>query len=244
MSLACFFIHFFHGLSSNLIAHREYFCYCFGEFVWVLIMGVIFFLVQVVIVSMSGVMAPGPVTATTIAIGSRNRYAGTFIAIGHGIVEFPLIILITLGMGTIFKLDSAKVIIGLAGGGMLIFMAVQMLRSIRPMEQQQAQVKKNNPVLAGIILTAGNPYFLLWWATIGLKLATDAKGLGIWAFAAFAVVHWLCDLIWCQALSFASFKGTRLFGSRSQRIVLLICSAALFVFGLVFINSSFIILLG
>jgi threonine/homoserine/homoserine lactone efflux protein len=197
-------------------------------------MTVLIFLVQVVLISLSGVMAPGPVTATTIAIGSRNRFAGTLVSIGHGIVELPLIIIITLGMGTIFQYDSSKIVIGLAGGAMLVFMAVQIFRSIKKFDINSGQAKKDKPILAGIVLTAGNPYFLVWWATVGLKLATDAKELGIWAFAAFALVHWLCDLTWCQALSWASFKGTRLLAAGSQKVVLVICSAAMFLFGIIF----------
>jgi threonine/homoserine/homoserine lactone efflux protein len=93
-------------------------------------------------------------------------------------------------------------------------------------------------MLAGIILSAGNPYFLFWWATVGLALATTATGMGIWAFALFAVVHWLCDFIWLGALSWASFKGTGLFGPRSRRIVLIVCTVALFFFGLFFIYNA------
>jgi len=197
-------------------------------------MTVLIFLVQVVLISLSGVMAPGPVTATTIAIGSRNRFAGTLVSIGHGIVELPLIIIITLGMGTIFQYESSKIVIGLAGGAMLVFMAVQILRSIKKQRNNIEQTKRDKPILAGIVLTAGNPYFLVWWATVGLKLATDAKEFGIWGFAAFALVHWLCDLTWCQALSWASFKGTRLLGAGSQKIVLIISSAAMFLFGIIF----------
>jgi threonine/homoserine/homoserine lactone efflux protein len=196
------------------------------------------FLAKVIIISLSGVLAPGPVTATTIAIGSRNRYAGTLVSIGHGIVELPLIIIITLGMGTIFQYDSSKIVIGLAGGAMLIFMAAQILVSIKKADSTGGQAKRDKPILAGIVLTAGNPYFLVWWATVGLKLATDAKALGMWAFAAFALVHWLCDLTWCQALSWASFKGTRLLGAGSQKTVLAICSAAMFLFGINFLYDA------
>ena len=46
-------------------------------------MELLFFLVGVVGISLSGVMAPGPVTATTIVMGSRNRWAGELIAVGH-----------------------------------------------------------------------------------------------------------------------------------------------------------------
>ena len=183
-------------------------------------------------------MAPGPVTAAAIGMGSRSRYAGMLLAIGHGIVEFPLILLIVLGMGRILKLPTAQIVIGLAGGVFLLMMAVGMMKSLRSPEQQEINVAKSTPLLAGIVLSAGNPYFLFWWATVGLALATTATGMGIWAFAFFAIVHWLCDFIWLSALSLASFKGTGLFGPRSQQIVLMICAVALFFFGLFFIYNA------
>ncbi|HCO93485.1 MAG TPA: hypothetical protein DIU00_05975 [Phycisphaerales bacterium] len=189
-------------------------------------------------ISLSGVMAPGPVTATAISMGARSRYAGALIAVGHGIVEFPLMVLIVLGAGEILKLPTAQIIIGLAGGAFLLWMAVGMLSSLRSAEQQETKVAKSAPMMAGIVLSAGNPYFLFWWATVGLALATMATGIGIWAFALFAVVHWLCDFVWLTILSWASFKGTGLFGPRGQRIVLLICAVALVFFGLFFIYNA------
>lgn len=196
------------------------------------------FLLKVIGISLSGVMAPGPVTATAISMGARSRYAGALIAIGHGVVEFPLMVLIVLGAGEILKLPVAQVIIGLAGGVFLLWMAVGMLRSLRSVGQQETQVAKSTPLLAGIVLSAGNPYFLFWWATVGLALATMATGIGIWAFALFAVVHWLCDFVWLSILSWASFKGTGLFGPRGQKIVLLVCGVALVFFGLFFIYNA------
>lgn len=189
-------------------------------------------------ISLSGVMMPGPVTAAAIAMGTRNRFAGALMAVGHGIIEFPLMILIVLGVGRILKLPTAQIVIGLAGGAFLLIMAIQMLKSLRSAEKQETKVTKSAPMLAGIILSASNPYFLLWWATIGLALATTATGIGIWAFVLFAIVHWLCDLVWLSALSWASFKGSVLLGPRGMRIVLMICSAALLVFGVVFIYTA------
>ena len=200
------------------------------------------FLIEVVVISLSGVMAPGPVTAAAIGMGTRSRYTGMFIAVGHGIVEFPLMVLIVLGLGRILKLSTAQIIIGLAGGAFLLLMAIQMLKSLRAAEEQQTETTKSTPVLTGIILSASNPYFLVWWATVGLTLATTATGIGIWAFVVFAIVHWLCDLIWLSALSWASFKGSVLLGPRVMRIVLMICAIALFFFGLFFIYNAFMIL--
>jgi threonine/homoserine/homoserine lactone efflux protein len=204
-----------------------------GDFV-----SLLFFLFEVVVISLSGVMMPGPVTAAAIGMGTRSRYAGVLIAIGHGVVEFPLMILIVLGVGRILKLPIAQIVIGLAGGIFLLIMAIQMLKSLHSAEEQEVTATKKAPVLTGIILSAGNPYFLVWWATVGLALATTATGMGIWAFVVFAIVHWLCDLVWLSALSWASFKGSVLLGPRGMRIVLLICSLTLLVFGVVFIYTA------
>lgn len=201
-------------------------------------MELVFFLAKVVGISLSGVMAPGPITAAAIAMGARNRFAGALMAIGHGIVEFPLMILIILGMDTILKSTTTKIVIGFAGGVVLLFMAIQMIRSLSRTQDQEVKVTRSGPVVAGIVLSGSNPFFLIWWASVGLNLAITASGIGIWAFALFAIVHWLCDLIWLSVLSWASFKSSVLLGPRNQRIVLLICSLALFGFGLFFIYNA------
>ena len=206
-------------------------------------MALIFFLGKVFIISFSGAMQPGPVTATAITMGSRSRWAGALLAVGHGIVEFPLIVLMIIGLGTIFESNAAQIAIGFAGGAVLVLMAIQMFVSARANTNAQAKISRDRPILTGIVLSAGNPYFLVWWATVGLALATQAKGFGIWAFAVFAVVHWLVDLLWFGALSWASFKGSALLGPKSQPIVLAICSVALFGFGLYFIYNAADILL-
>jgi threonine/homoserine/homoserine lactone efflux protein len=201
-------------------------------------MELVFFLAKVVGISLSGVMAPGPITAAAIAMGARNRFAGALMAVGHGIVEFPLMILIILGMDKILNSTTTKIVIGFAGGVFLLFMAIQMIRSVSQTQDQEVKVTKSGPVVAGIVLSGTNPFFLIWWASVGLNLAITATGIGIWAFALFAIVHWLCDLIWLSLLSWASFKGSVLLGPRNQRIVLLICSLALFGFGLFFIYNA------
>jgi threonine/homoserine/homoserine lactone efflux protein len=196
------------------------------------------FLVQVLIISCSGAMQPGPVTASVIKMGARNRWAGTLLAVGHGIIEFPLMILIILGLGKYFEIPKVQIAIGLAGGIFLIVMAIQGLLSLKAKEDNQSKAFTDRPILAGIILTASNPYFLIWWATVGLALATQAKQWGIWAFGLFALAHWSVDLIWLQILSLASFKGSVLMGPRGMKIVLMVCSAALFFFGLFFIYNA------
>jgi len=192
-------------------------------------------------------MQPGPITATAITMGSRKKWAGVLLAIGHGIVEFPLMVLmmflLTIGHDKIFKSDIAQIIIGLIGGVVLLIMAVQAFTNSRTGQYTKATNCNDKPILTGIVLSVSNPYFFIWWSTVGLALATEAKGFGIWAFAIFAVVHWTVDLIWVTALSFTSFHGSVLLGPKPLRIVLMICSVALLGFGLFFIHNAASILL-
>jgi threonine/homoserine/homoserine lactone efflux protein len=196
------------------------------------------FLLEAAAISLSGVLAPGPVTAATLAAGAGRRHAGAWIAVGHGIVEFPLMLLIMAGAGVVLTAKAFRVGVGLAGGAMLLLMAGMMLLSLRRQARARGPRSSGSPIWTGVALTGGNPYFLLWWATVGLALATRAIDLGILAFALFAVVHWLCDLVWLETLSLASNKGVGLLGPRSQRAILVICSAAMAVFGVLFLVDA------
>jgi threonine/homoserine/homoserine lactone efflux protein len=199
-------------------------------------MALLLYLLEVVGISLSGVLAPGPVTAAAIGMGSRNRFAGVLMALGHGAVEFPLMILLLFGVGRLLELPSVGIVIGLAGGGFLIFMALQMFQGLRKSDDQAVRVTKGGPLAAGVLLSAGNPYFLLWWVAVGLPLITTAMTtFGLWAFGLMAVAHWSCDLLWLTALSWASFKGSVLLGPKRQRVVLAVCAAAMLGFGLYFI---------
>ena len=193
------------------------------------------FLVTTVAISLSGVMAPGPITAATLAAGTRARHAGALIALGHLVVEFPLILLLVGGVGKFLESSGTRVGIGLAGGAFLLLMGVQLLLSLRAADSAAETSTQRHPFWSGVVLTGANPYFLLWWATVGLALAGRAMELGLFALGLFAFVHWLCDLVWLEVLSLAGFKGTEAFGPRIQRVVSAVCGVLLAGFGLKFV---------
>ena len=197
------------------------------------------FVLQAVVVSLSGVLSPGAMTAAALAAGTRSRHAGFLMAVGHGVVEFPLMLLILAGIGTVFDNAGVKIVVGLAGGLMLLWMAVGMLKNPGAKAASSSAGRlAQSPIVTGIVLTAGNPLFLLWWASVGLKLALGARDLGAAAFAAFAVIHWTCDVVWLELLTLATFKGSRLLGDKSQRVILALCGLALFVIAGSFLYSA------
>ncbi|MFW6169042.1 MAG: LysE family transporter [Planctomycetota bacterium] len=193
------------------------------------------FLITAVTISLSGVMAPGPITAATLAAATRTRHAGALIALGHLVVELPLILMLVAGSGQFFQFSGTRIGIGIAGGAFLLLMGIQLLLSLRTKERAAEVAPQRHPFWSGVVLTAANPYFLVWWATVGLTLAIQAMEFGVMVLGLFALLHWLCDLGWLEFLSLLGFKGTETFGQRSQQIVSAVCGALLVGFGLKFV---------
>ncbi len=195
------------------------------------------FLGSVFILSLSGSLQPGPVTATAIMMGVRDRWAGALMSVGHGLIEFPLMLLIILGLGEILQKQPVKIAIGSVGGAVLLLMAAGMWKSAGA-QTADPPTRTGSPILAGAVLTVSNPYFLLWWATVGLKLATKASEWGRWAFVLFGLTHWLVDLIWLNILSWTSFGGSRVFSPKIQQRVLQFCALAISGFGVYFLIDA------
>ncbi len=195
------------------------------------------FLLEAVLISLSGVIAPGPVTAVTISKGTKSPHAGAMIALGHGIVEIPLMILILYGFGDILKITYIKAIISLLGGLFLLKIGLDLVKGIK-----QAKIDSSDgpssPLRAGIILTLANPYFLVWMATIGSILIFRSYAFGLLGFIIFMIAHWSCDFLWLYFLSALSFKGGQFFGKKLQQVLFLICGVFLLFFSGKFIYDA------
>lgn len=196
------------------------------------------FLFGAAVISLSGVMAPGPITAATLAAGVRRRHAGMLVALGHGVIEFPLMALLVLGLGALFKNDGFRISVGLLGGMVLVLLAVLTFMDLSKRNGNESPAPAANPLWSGIVLSAGNPYFLLWWATVGLGLLTTAQTFGLLGVVLLGIVHWLCDLFWLEVLSFGSFNGSRWFGQKAQTTIIIVCGSAMGIFGVLFAVSA------
>ncbi len=196
------------------------------------------FLLSAVGISLSGVMMPGPVTAAAITKGYRDRNAGALIAVGHAVIEIPLIALIYLGFAHYFTSPEVKKVVGIVGGLMLVFMGVVLFRAMRKAIGERADLPYNS-ITAGIIMTGANPYFFLWWATVGAALIASAISFGILGLVLFGLIHWTCDLGWYQTISVSVFKSRHLWSAKVQKIVFGICALILIGFGVWFFISAF-----
>ncbi len=187
------------------------------------------FLFEAVLISLSGGMAPGPMTTMAVGKGSESPHAGALVAAGHAVVEIPVMVAVFYGTGRLLDLPHVQAVIALVGGVFLLVMGTGMIRGAK--KEVSATTHRTPAVLAGVLVSVGNPYFLVWWATVGAALIMRSVRYGLLGFVSFALLHSLCDLLWSWFLSALSFKGRQFFGQRFQRWIFVACGVLLLFFG-------------
>jgi threonine/homoserine/homoserine lactone efflux protein len=205
---------------------------------------------QVVFTSASGVISPGPLFFANLVYGSKQGiYSGIKMALGHTIVELPLIIILASGLSTFSSITTSNLVsklISLSGGiVILVFSAVQIVAFLKKKNREKKNIyfntdNKKDPFIIGSILSALNPFFILWWLTAGLKLISDS--LDLYGFAMGIVVvfsfHIWMDYSWLAVTAHLISRGTLIFRSKYYPILLLALNAALIYYGISFIVTG------
>jgi len=200
------------------------------------------FMLKAALISLSGVLSPGPITAVTVSKGTEHPLTGLYVAIGHAIVELPLMILIAVGLDKYLQINWVRVAIGVLGGLFLFKMGFGLLKNIF-----STKIGYDNfnytPIQAGVILSISNPYFLIWWTTVGVMLLSGAYQFGMVGVILFMLIHLGCDFLWYIFLSSLTFKGGQFFGQRLQQILFTICGLFLLFFSGKFLYDAINIVL-
>ncbi len=195
------------------------------------------FALIVIIISASGVMSPGPLFAANITHGLKNgTKAGIKIAIGHSLVEFPLVILLGIGILSMEVFPEFRTIISILGAITLFVFSFLQIKTILNKNKKISTKLKQGPIITGILLSGLNPFFIIWWLTIGLKLISDA--MAIWAFAGILIVfvlHIWMDFVWLGATAFLISKSKKIISNTNYKIIVLALSAILIYFGITFL---------
>ncbi len=192
---------------------------------------------SVIVISFSGVMMPGPMFAVTLAKSYRSPLAGTQMSFGHAVIEVPLILLIYFGFAQFFQNTLVQLVLSMVGGGMIVWLGISLFRA-RADVVEKGKDLPYSAFMAGVLTTGLNPFFLLWWATIGSLLIMRFIAFGAIGLAVFIVVHWLCDFIWLTFVSVTVYKTRSLWGRRFQEWLFSGCSLLLVGFGIWFIVSG------
>jgi threonine/homoserine/homoserine lactone efflux protein len=189
----------------------------------------------VIVTSLSGVMAPGPMFTMTITKSMKSPWAGALVSLGHAVIEVPLILLVYFGLREFFQNEIFRLVLSVLGGGMIIWMGYDLYRSRRKIAGEGKDTRYN-AFTAGILMSGLNPFFLFWWATVGLALLSKFfDAVGVWGLPLFIIVHWLCDLVWLSLVSYTIYKTHKFWGQRLQESIFILLSILLLYFGAQFV---------
>ena len=199
------------------------------------------FIATVVVVTASGALAPGPLSFGILMQGSKQgARSGFSCAIGHTLVEFPLVLALAFGLLAAASQPMIKNVIGLVGGlGLIGFGILQIYQTVKTRGDSSGTSKTSrlpaSSLVLGFALTGLNPYFILWWLTIGSVLIVQAL-----AFAAIVgvlimyVSHVWMDYAFLSSLAYFAKKGKNIVGSRYYKLVLIAFGLILVYYGLSF----------
>jgi len=198
--------------------------------------------VTVIILTTSGALAPGPLFFVTITQGIKTgSKSGIIFSIAHTIIEFTLVMLLALGLLSVANQPTVKLAVGTAGGAtLIIFGAMQIRSSIHKTNQTNSKpTTTRNLFLVGLALTGLNPYFIIWWLTIGANLiliSLQFAGLGGVIFM--YICHVWVDYAWLTLVAGFAKRGAKILQIKWYRVMMAVFGALLIYFGASFLVDT------
>ncbi len=194
------------------------------------------------IIALSGAVMPGPLLTTTISESSQRGFiAGPLLIAGHGILELALVMALLLGLALFLQQTSVFVVTAFAGSAILLWMALGMFRSLPSLRLvwDREEKKQNHLIISGILMSVANPYWIIWWATIGLGYILYSWQFGLWGIVFFFAGHILADLVWYAVVAAAVARGRHFLTDRFYRGLIAGCAVFLVIFSCYFVYAGF-----
>ena len=196
------------------------------------------------VIGLSGAMSPGPYLTVTIARTLREgRAAAMRMLVGHALLEAALLVGFAFGLASLLKLPAVKTVMGVLGGAVLLWMGGNLLRGawrgtvVADLKASDAP-SRVGPVAHGALVSLSNPYWTLWWVTIGITLAIKGLEFGPLGILAFYAGHEFADLAWYAAVILAVSAGRHLLSDRVYRGVMAVLACFLLYLGVTFVVGS------
>jgi threonine/homoserine/homoserine lactone efflux protein len=200
------------------------------------------FATTVIILSASGALAPGPLFFVTITHGAKSgTKSGIMFSIAHSIVELTLVMLLAIGLLSVANEPAIRLGVGFVGGATLIVFGTMQIRDSlhEKTETKTERGTKRNLFVIGLALTGLNPYFIIWWLTIGanlILLALEFAGLGGVIFM--YVCHVWVDYVWLTLVAALAKRSTKILRIKGYRLIMACFGVVLIYFGCSFLVGS------
>lgn len=196
------------------------------------------------LVGFSGAMMPGPLLAVGISETPRHGWqTGPIITVGHAVAEIGVVLVLSLGLAAAVDNREISSIIGIVGGGGMIFMGVLMGCDIyrdRVSYDAAHPARDSGQKLAakGMMATLSNPFWFVWWATTGLAFLVKSLEFGFVGPVVFYFGHILSDFVWYSAITLLLWSGKRLIVGKGMKILISLCALFLVYLGITFIYDG------
>jgi threonine/homoserine/homoserine lactone efflux protein len=189
-------------------------------------------------IGLTGALAPGPMLVATVNSSLENGWtAGPKVAAGHALVEV-LVFLVIVG-GLAMAMQQYSHYIALLGGLALIAFGILTVKASRSARMVSPEGQATgNPYLAGILTSAANPYFWIWWLSIGSAMVVDGLRGGILMAVLFLIGHWFADFGWFTLVSASLDKGRCILSEANYRRILAVCGGFLVLFGFYYMSRA------
>jgi threonine/homoserine/homoserine lactone efflux protein len=214
-----------------------------------MVKGLIAIFVTSFAVGFSGAMMPGPVSAATVSESARRGFrAGPLITAGHAIAEVAIVVALVSGASELLRQRLIASIIGICGGAFLFWMGYEMVISawrgeisLSPKGERPKGMARFGLIPAGVLTSLANPYWFIWWATIGASYILFSLDYGAAGPMAFYCGHILSDLSWNSLLAFAISFKRKVMSDRFYRGVIFVCGLFLIAMSVLFFYKVLIL---
>ena len=201
------------------------------------------FAVTVVLIRVSGALSPGPLFFVTVSHGVKSgTKSGIIFSIAHSLVEFTLVMLLALGLLSVANEPTAMLVVGVAGGVVLIVFGAMQIRgsfSYKSDESKAGQGATRSLLLIGLALTGLNPYFIVWWLTIGANLIFISLEFASLAGVVFMYIcHVWMDYVWLILVAALAKRGAKILRFKWYRVLMAVFGLVLIYFGFSFLIES------
>jgi len=194
------------------------------------------------IIALSGAVMPGPLLTATVSEATQRGFsAGPLMIAGHAILELALAAALLAGLAPFLQMPVVFIAIAFSGSVILSWLAYGMFRSLPSLKLSwdETDDSKNHPVVAGILMSLSNPYWIIWWTTIGMGYILYSRQFGLPGIAFFFTGHITADLAWYSFISAAVAGGRHFLTDRVYRGLIAICAVFLVLFACYFAWTGF-----
>jgi threonine/homoserine/homoserine lactone efflux protein len=195
-------------------------------------------------IAIGAVLTPGPITTTIISQAPRLGWkAGLLVSIGHAIMEFVMVVSITLGLSGVLGAPTVQVVIAILGGLLLLYMGTTMLvdalkgkMKLPAKEEGAGRLSSSRMMGLGILTSLSNPFWYAWWMTAAAIFLLQAKAVSWLLVVGFFIGHIAADFIWNVLLATVVGSGKKFITDRIYAVLISFCGAYL-----VYLAATFLI---